>query len=437
LADILNFPKGIGGFTSLASRSSLIVLGLFDLCSLDRSLPDSKSACMQAMKRMRMWIIVTILMGLALPLVSKPLVYQGSKGIGKGKHIVFIANDHEYRSEETCPALAKILAKRHGFKCTVIFGLDENGAIKGGGTDMPGTEALKDADMLFFYSRFMDLPDEQVDHLVDYFERGGPVVGVRTSTHCFNGQEGKWEKLNFNYAGDDYHGGMGEQIFGNTWHKERGQSHYGSNHVMGCRITPVASARKHAINKGVKSIHAYSGAYKSQPPADATPLLEVQVLNTFHASDDINSERPIVNAGWTRDSYVAPSGDKKNARVVYASYGASEDLLSEDGRRFLVNACLWAGGWGKKIKPKLNVDIVGGFAPSAYNNGVGISGVKPQDLAGWNSQVMPVDAEIGGLSDPSKVAKLGRVIKNRPELRDRIADQHPEFFITGGPLEGF
>ena len=42
-----------------------------------------------------------------------------------------------------------------------------------------------------------------------------PVVGVRTSTHSFNGQKGKWAKLNFNYNGEDYRGGLGEQIFGN------------------------------------------------------------------------------------------------------------------------------------------------------------------------------------------------------------------------------
>ena len=384
-----------------------------------------------------LFTLTFLIFGFSCSLLAEPIVYEGSEGFGKGKHIVFIANDHEYRSEETSPALAKIMAKHYGFKCTVIFGLDENGAIKGGGKNMPGTEALDDADLLFFYTRFMDLPDEQVDPLVAYFERGGPVVGVRTSTHCFNGQEGKWAKLNFNYTGDDYMGGMGEQIFGNTWHKERGQSHYGSNHVMGCRITPDPSAIGHIINSGVESIHAYSGAYKSQPPADATPLLEVQVLNTFHASDDINTEKPIVNAGWTRDQYKAPSGKMKQARVVYASYGASEDLLSEDGRRFLVNACLWAGGWEKHITPDLNVDVVGGFNPSAYNNGVGLAGVKPKDLAGWDSQIMPQDAKIGGLSDPKQVARFGRVIKNRPELRARIAKERPDLFAKGGVLEGF
>ena len=50
---------------------------------------------------------------------------------------------------------------------------------------------------------------------------------------------------------------------------------------------------------------------------------------------------------------------------------------------------------------------------------------------------MPAAAEFGGLSNPDQVKKLGRVIKNRPELRDRIAAQHPEFFVSGGLLEGY
>lgn len=50
------------------------------------------------------------------------VVYEGDAGPGKGKHILFIASDHEYRGEETCPAIARIMAKRYGFKCTVLFG---------------------------------------------------------------------------------------------------------------------------------------------------------------------------------------------------------------------------------------------------------------------------------------------------------------------------
>ena len=212
---------------------------------------------------------------------AENLVYEGTEGVGKGKHIVFIANDHEYRSEQTCPLLAKILAKHHGFRCTVLFGVDDKGMIKAGAKDVPGLEALKDADLLVFFTRFMNLPDEQVDLLVEYFERGGPTVGLRTSTHCFNKQKGKWSKLNFNYKGEDYRGGLGEQIYGNTWNKERGQSHYGSNHKMGSSIRPSEEAKDHPILTGVKKIHGFSGGYKSQPPEGATRLLDLQVLNTF------------------------------------------------------------------------------------------------------------------------------------------------------------
>jgi hypothetical protein len=360
---------------------------------------------------------------------AENLVYEGTEGIGVGKHIVFMANDHEYRSEQTCPAIAKILAKHHGFKCTVLFGIDAEGDIKPGAKSVPGLEALEDADLLFFFTRFMNLPDEQADKLVAYFERGGPAVGIRTSSHCFNGQKGKWEKLNFNYEGDDYRGGLGEQVFGITWNKERGQSHYGTNHVMGARVTPIAAAQGHPILSGVGTIHAYSGAYKSPPPADATELLEVQVLNTFHTSDDINQDKPIVNAGWANEHYVAPSGDKKTARIVYTSMGASEDLLDEDARRFLVNASLWAGGWESEIKPNLNVEMVGDYHPSPYSSSAfHYVGVKPADLSGWDSAVMPADAELGGVSDPAAARKQLRVLENRPELKAKLAAKYPELY---------
>ena len=49
------------------------------------------------------------------------VTYEGKEGPGKGKHIVFVTGDEEYRSEEGLPMLAQILAVRHGFKCTVLF----------------------------------------------------------------------------------------------------------------------------------------------------------------------------------------------------------------------------------------------------------------------------------------------------------------------------
>src|SRR5437899_12968340 len=52
------------------------------------------------------------------------VVFEGGKGPGNGKHIVFLSGDEEYRSEEGLPMLAKILAVRHGFKCTALFSMN-------------------------------------------------------------------------------------------------------------------------------------------------------------------------------------------------------------------------------------------------------------------------------------------------------------------------
>src|SRR5688572_6071912 len=53
-----------------------------------------------------------------------------ANAIGKGKHIVLVSGDEEYRSEEALPQLGKILTRHHGFTCTVLFAIDKKtGAI--------------------------------------------------------------------------------------------------------------------------------------------------------------------------------------------------------------------------------------------------------------------------------------------------------------------
>ena len=49
------------------------------------------------------------------------VTYEGEQGPGKGKHIVLISGDEEYRSEEAMPQMARILSDHHGFTCTVLF----------------------------------------------------------------------------------------------------------------------------------------------------------------------------------------------------------------------------------------------------------------------------------------------------------------------------
>src|SRR6266536_5031710 len=92
------------------------------------------------------------------------VVYDGRQGPGQGKQIVFLTGDEEYRSEEALPQLAKILAKRHGFKCTVLFAIDpKDGTINPNvSNNIPGLEALDTADLMIILARFRNLPDEQM-----------------------------------------------------------------------------------------------------------------------------------------------------------------------------------------------------------------------------------------------------------------------------------
>jgi hypothetical protein len=106
--------------------------------------------------------------------------------VGTDKHIVLISGDDEYRSEESMPMLAKILRVHHGFKCTVLFAANPKGHLDVTyQKSIPGLEALKTADLMMIFTRFRDLPNDQMKHVDDYLLTGKPVIGLRTSTHAF------------------------------------------------------------------------------------------------------------------------------------------------------------------------------------------------------------------------------------------------------------
>lgn len=186
------------------------------------------------------------------PLIAADLVYEGVSGVGHGKHIVFLAGDHEYRSEESLPALVRLLAKHHGFKCTVLFNIDpETGEIVAGSpSNMPHMEALNTADLAVVFLRFQNLPAEQMKHFDEYLKRGGPVVGMRTATHAFKIPAGKeYSKYSYDAKEPSYELGFGHQVLGQTW-----VGHYGRNHQQSTRITIVDAMKSHPILQGVKDV---------------------------------------------------------------------------------------------------------------------------------------------------------------------------------------
>src|SRR5688572_31829924 len=112
-------------------------------------------------------LLITLACGLPLRGFAS-ITYLPGDGPGKGKHIVFLAGDEEYRSEEGLPMLAKILSQRHGYKCTVLFPLDPDGTINPDNQkSLPDAQALDSADAIVMLLRFRNWPDDVMKHFVD------------------------------------------------------------------------------------------------------------------------------------------------------------------------------------------------------------------------------------------------------------------------------
>jgi type 1 glutamine amidotransferase len=326
--------------------------------------------------------------------LAQPLVYEGGAGPGQGKHIVFLAGDHEYRSEETLPALARILAKHHGFKCTVLFTVDPaSGEIVPGCDNLPGTEALASADLMVIFLRFQNLPKAQMRPIVDYLERAGPVVGLRTSTHAFRiPRDSEFARFDFQHAGPDFAKGFGRQILGETW-----AGHYGTNHVMSTRLDLVPARAEHPVLRGVKDVWVQAGGYWTDPMPDSDVLALAQPLQSMTPDSPPAEGKTPCPGAWTR-TYANTRGDR--GRVFTSTYGASEDLLNDGFRRMLVNACFWACGLDDQIRPDLTIDFVGPYHPTTFRNGGHRQHVQPSELAAWDSPIMPADKPIAPPRSP-------------------------------------
>ncbi|HEX2973016.1 MAG TPA: ThuA domain-containing protein, partial [Tepidisphaeraceae bacterium] len=260
---------------------------------------------------------------------SPLLVYEGQEGPGKGKHIVLVSGDDEYRSEESLPQLAKILAFQHGFKCTVLFAINpQTGEIDPATMDnIPGLEQLKTADLMIMFLRFRDLPDEQMKQILDYTNAGKPIIALRTSTHAFNFVKHKtyarWSWQN--------NGGFGRAVFGETW-----IAHYGDHQKESTRGLIAPDMVNHPIVQGCQDIWGPSDVYAlTTLNGDCQPLILGQVLSGMNPSDKPNPNKKPLPVAWIK---TYPGDQGKTSRIFTTTMGHVEDLKSEGFRRLLVNA---------------------------------------------------------------------------------------------------
>jgi hypothetical protein len=302
--------------------------------------------------------------------------FAGGQGPGSGKHVVFITGDDEYESETGMPLLARILAERHGFTCTVLFAINRTtGRIDSTTRDnIPGLEALDHADAMVLFTRFRALPDDQMRHIIAFTDRGKGIIGLRTATHAFayEHQASSYAQYAFNSTVPGFVGGFGRLVLGETW-----VGHWGWHGHQSTRARYAPGAAGNPILNGVAdgSIWCFTDVYEAHPAADCTPLLLGEVLVGTKPGDPPlpgAKNHPMLPVAWTR-TYTGPSC--KPSRVftttMCGKMGVHADWDNAALRRLVVNAVYWATGLEDRIPAAADVDPVGN---NPYRRGL-----RPQD----------------------------------------------------------
>jgi type 1 glutamine amidotransferase len=259
------------------------------------------------------------------------------KKAAKRPLIVFVTGDHEYSSEGTLPLIAAELEKNYGFRTRVLKAFPDHNSEE----NIPGLEALKEADLAVFFLRWRRLPAGQVKYIEDYLKTGKPLVGFRTTTHAFNYPKGHpLEKWN----------AFGELAFNAPpgWGGKANHTHYG--HESSTDVSIIPSQAKNPILTGVENkFHASSWLYKvlpDYPSKGSTPLLMGHSVNPNSADAFDN---PVA---WTgQNSY--------GAKFFMTTLGHPGDFSREPFQHLIINAIHWAA---RKPVPtkwagKISIDV--------------------------------------------------------------------------------
>jgi hypothetical protein len=355
---------------------------------------------------MRIRTLVALLLG-TLTLVSiraadTSVSYPAKGGPGQGRHVVLLAGDEEYRSEEGLPMLAKILSQRHGFKTTVLFSVDPDGTINPKSSkSLSNPAALDTADAVVILLRFRAWPDEDMTRFDKLLLAGKPIIALRTSTHAFNGfpKGSRWESWNYNNDG-----GFGKRVLGETW-----LTHWGKHKVEATRGVIEPSQREHVLLRGVTNLFGDTDVYEAYPPADATILVRGLVLQGMTPESppaDYRKRRatdkqeqgvndPPMPVVWTR----LHKNDTGTAnRILTTTMGSATDLENEGLRRLIVNGVYW--GLGLNVPTRANVTYVDEYVPSFY----GFDGFRK----GLRASDFELGKKVPGQPLPKPAAASGR-----------------------------
>lgn len=282
------------------------------------------------------------------------LTYHPPEGSANGKHIVLLSGDEEYRSEEALPMLGKILSQRHGFKCTVKFCIAEDGDYidPNNQKGLAGLQILESADLLILSLRFRNPSEEEAAHITAYLNAGKPIIGLRTSTHAFNGA-GSFGGLSYKE--------FGLKIMGETW-----VSHHGRHKVQGARGVIEDGKAAHPILNSVSDVFAPSDVYGVIHLTEADNILmRGAVTETLDPESKVLEGKlnaPMQPLAWLHP-WTSPDGQKAGTTLCTTA-GSAVDLVNEDLRRMVINASYHLTGL--TVPEKANVEYVDAYHPSFF-----------------------------------------------------------------------
>lgn len=312
------------------------------------------------------------------------LTYDGGDGPGKGRRIVLIAADQEYRSEQSMPMMAKILSTHHGFDCIVLFAVNDQGEVdptlpvypeKGQPLKehhIPGLEHLASADLVIFFPRLLTLPMRERELIVKYIDSGKPILSIRTGNHGFhaalpykiNGKQVRW----------------GEDVLGGSF-----MGHHGRWQADSTRGIIVPEQKDHPILFGVSDIWGKSDVYRTYPegtrlPAGCTALVWGQPLMGRKHDDLPNPQLEPLPVAWFKHWQTS---EGKSARVFQCTMGSAHDFQSAGLRRLIINAVYWGMGLESAITPTRSVNIVGTYQPLESGFNYPELGVVPKPVSAY------------------------------------------------------
>ncbi|MEQ1631803.1 MAG: GDSL-type esterase/lipase family protein [Planctomycetota bacterium] len=277
------------------------------------------------------------------------------------RHVVFVAGDDEYRSEETLPLLAQLAQRELSIRATVCLPRAADGTIDPSRQDhIDGLAALDSADVMVLFTRFRALPDDELRPIVAHGELGRAMVGFRTATHAFR------------YPDDSPHVAMNDEwprrYFGQKWIAHHGHFDDGMAPLTDVMLT--ASGPDHSILRGIAPFAAWSWLYHvdggGDSLADGSQVLLQGTPRRSGLADEARFPR-VQPVAWTR-SLALPDGSDQ--RVFFTTLGHPFDFREEPMRRLAMQGLAWALHREDAIPPGgIDASLQAVFEPS--NSGIG------------------------------------------------------------------